>query len=412
MIAKFSISDLLVCNHNKISPNSTINIENGIFTNQNQTKNNFSLKNYIAYPGLINAHDHLLGSYFPKVGNGPYLNWKPWDDDLKESSLYQERKNLSVEELYQLGNYRQILSATTTVCDHIPHNVNNQQINKSFIRIIKQYCLAHEISSYELPWGRDHEVEIKEAKAKNIPFITHIEEGFDPESLQGIDILNQKGGVFENSVLVHCISCSIKDISLIAQKKASIVWCPVSNIFMFNKTANIKEFIDQEVNVCLGTDSPMSGAINLLEELKFAKSFFKKEYSADLSDQFLMKMVTTNPAKAFKLDKKLGQIKSGFLADFFLVKENPKHNNCYETLMQSKIENVAAVFKEGAPLFFQEELKELLPLKDLKEKYQKVRISSGDNTINAYLIGAPLALKKKIIKKLNFDKQLPFFPIH
>ena len=82
-----------------------------------------AVDNGILTPGLVNAHDHLLGNYYPKVGNGPYLNWLPWDNDLKSAPVYQERQQIENRDLYLLGSYRNLLSGVTTVSDHIPHFV-------------------------------------------------------------------------------------------------------------------------------------------------------------------------------------------------------------------------------------------------------------------------------------------------
>ncbi|HPI22395.1 MAG TPA: hydrolase, partial [Spirochaetota bacterium] len=54
----------------------------------------FDAGDTVLAPGLINAHDHLLGTYYPKVGNGPYENWLPWDNDLKSALVYEERQQI------------------------------------------------------------------------------------------------------------------------------------------------------------------------------------------------------------------------------------------------------------------------------------------------------------------------------
>ncbi|XP_060085289.1 5-methylthioadenosine/S-adenosylhomocysteine deaminase-like [Ylistrum balloti] len=371
--------------------------------------NPLDFKNCIAYPGLFNAHDHLLGTYLPRVGRGPYLSWKPWDDDLKTSDLYQERSMLTNAHIYQISYYRQILSGVTTVCDHIPHIVHKDFLGGSFVRIIKEYCLAHEISSYELKWGDDHKVEIERAKKKNIPFITHLEEGFDEESKQGTEILHRKKGIFKNSVLVHCVSCSLEDIKLIAKQKASMVWCPNSNYYMFNQTAKIKDFIEQGVNVCLGTDSPMSGSVNLFAELQFAQKTYQKLYGSKISPKLLFKMITINPAKAFRLDQQLGTIEEGKLADILILKKS-KEVDPYKKVVNANTEDIEMLWKEGVPLYFKEEYYSKLP-KAILQNYEKVCLESKGGKITAYLIGKPHLLKKKINESVNFKKELEFIPI-
>jgi len=133
------------------------------------------------FPALINIHDHLRGNYLPRVGPKPdtfYLNWLPWDNDLKSSPTYAERSNLTVPELYLLSAYKNLFSGVVTVNDHFPHELNNELLPALPIRAFKEYCLAHECSSFDLKWGDGIEIEHERAKKNNWPFITHLEEGF------------------------------------------------------------------------------------------------------------------------------------------------------------------------------------------------------------------------------------------
>lgn len=408
----FTLNSLIVCNPDKIKTKQQLNLVNGKITYKQPPKNScvLDLKDCIAYPGLFNAHDHLLGTYLPRVGKGPYLCWKPWDDDLKYSDLYQERSMLSNTQIYQLSDYRQILSGVTTVCDHIPHVVHKDFLNQSLIRIIKEYCIAHEISSYELKWGDAHEIEIKKAKDKNIPFITHLEEGFDEESKRGAEILHKKKGIFKNSVLVHCISCSKEDIQLISKQKASMVWCPNSNLYMFNQTTDIEEFIKRGVNICLGTDSPMSGSINLFEELKVAQKIYLKLYKKKISPQLLFKMITINSARAFKLDHQLGSIEENKLADVLIIKNSKPELNPYQRIINANIDDIEILFKESIPLYFKEEYHAAMPKKILPF-YEKIDLRINQKTITSYLIGKPKKLKSLIDENITFKKELEFIPI-
>ena len=297
----FAFKNASICNADRVETKVDFWIDNGKFRFDTAAQKQIDLSNYYCYPGLFNAHDHMMGNYFPKVGNGPYMSWKAWDEDLKNAKVYKERSKLSVEDIYELATFRNIISGVTSICDHIPHIINDQFIEKSNIRIVEQYCLAHEMSSYELKWGDDHAVEIKNAREKDIPFITHMEEGFDEESLRGINILEKKNGLFNRAVLVHCIGCDQKDIEKIANANASMVWCPHSNLFMFNKTANIREFLIHEVNVSLGTDSPMSGSINILAELKTAKETYKHMYGKNLSSKIFDENDYTSPCHCLQV---------------------------------------------------------------------------------------------------------------
>ena len=41
------------------------------------------------------------------------------------------------------------------------------------------------------------------------------------------------------------------DLDLVKECGASCVWCCDSNMFMFNKTTNIKMLLDKKINVCI-----------------------------------------------------------------------------------------------------------------------------------------------------------------
>ena len=164
---------------------------------------------YAAFPALINIHDHFNGNYLPKVGPRPgefYVKWLDWEKDLRNSEVVKvERAKTSTEERYFLSAYKNLFSGVVTANDHFPHEWNEPFIPRLPIRVIRNYTLAHESSSYDLKWGEGIEIEHARALKNNFPFITHLEEGFDEESQRGIDILEELGCLDDHTVLIHCI---------------------------------------------------------------------------------------------------------------------------------------------------------------------------------------------------------------
>ncbi len=378
----------------------------GIYNSSSDNKNIIDIGDKIIFPALINAHDHLLGNYYPRVGKGPYINWLPWDNDLKSSPVYAERSKIPPKEIYLLGSYRNILSGVTTVSDHIPHFVNEPYLNILPIRVIKDYTLAHESSNYDLKWGDGIEVEFQKAVENDIPFITHIEEGYDEESKRGIEILLEKNALDEHTVLIHAIALSDDDIKAVAEKRANIVWCPNSNIFMFNRTGNIKKWLENNINVSLGTDSPMSGGLNILDELKFGKKIYKEKYNEEISDDILIKFITINAAKALRVYNKIGSLEKGKIADFIAIEGNV--DSPYTSLVNAELKDISLVVYEGKPLYGNIEYEDYF--KDIygsKKKLYKFKVEKREK------IGIfdPLALLNKIRGLVGFKKELPFLPV-
>ena len=47
-------------------------------------------------PGLINAHDHLQFSLFPRLGSGPYANATEWANDIHHPDRDPVRRHVHV----------------------------------------------------------------------------------------------------------------------------------------------------------------------------------------------------------------------------------------------------------------------------------------------------------------------------
>jgi cytosine/adenosine deaminase-related metal-dependent hydrolase len=352
--------------------------------------------------GLINAHDHLLGTYYPKVGKGPYENWLPWDNDLKSSPVYQERQQIENRDLYLLGAYRNLVSGVTTVSDHIPHFVAEPYYDILPVKALRDYALAHSITSFALAWGEGIEAEYKKAAADDIPFITHIAEGFDHETVKDITTLDKQNGLGDHSVLIHGIAFSEQDMDLIKKKGASVVWCGDSNMFMFNKTTNIKMLLDKKINVCIGTDSPMSGGENLLFEMHFDRKLYKKLYAEELSDEMIYKMVTVNPAKAFRLYDS-GDIREGNIADLVVVRD--RGGSYINSVVSAELKDIMLVVINGMPSYGDVEF---APLFDsLGVKYQNIVLAGKEKII----IGDLKGLLRRISRAVGFKKEYPFMPV-
>ncbi len=367
------------------------------------SKIQIDLNGLLVFPGFINGHDHLLGTYLPRVGDRkPYLNWLAWDNDLKSAPAYAERQQIESNDLYEMGGYRHLLCGVTSVQDHIPHFVRDLFAQNVPIRMIDQYALAHSITSFALKWGESIEKEHARANENDIPFVAHCSEGFDEETIRSVSVLQEKNALSKNTVLIHGIAFSDEDIRLLAENKCNVVWCPASNIYMFDQTAPVKKLIQNGVNVCLGTDSPMSGSINLFEEIYIAKKFYERAYGEKLDNNLLAQMLTSNPAKAFSLHDR-GALKEGNQADFVIINGDSK--DPYRALTEMNYEDIMLVVIGGKPRYADENF---IPLFEaLNIKYQKIKVDGFKKILDGDILG----LLSRIRKSVGFHKTLEFLPV-
>jgi len=374
-------------------------------------KINLKEKSFV-YPSLINTHDHLQGNYRPPVGPKKgqfYLTWLPWDNDLKASDTFKERSNLSREDLYALSGYKCLFSGVTTVNDHFPHQLNSQILPTLPVRAFQEYCLAHESSSYDLKWGDGIEIEHNLAVKNNWPFITHLSEGFDKEAMQSLENLAKIKVLDKNCLFIHCIGFSDEDIKKTAKAGASVSWCGFSNMFMFNVTAKVRKMIEAGVNVTIGTDSSATGSANLLAELKFDRELYRKLYGEDLPAKKIFEMVTSNAAKAFLMQDRIGSLEEGMLGDILVLKA--KEDNPYENLVNADMKDIELLVLEGKPIYGETRFLDLLKgtgkgTNTLPEGYTKITVGKKE----MFVKGDPAGLYKEVRKKVGLKKVLDYLP--
>jgi cytosine/adenosine deaminase-related metal-dependent hydrolase len=360
----------------------------------------------IVYPALINTHDHLQGNYLPPVGPKPgvfYLTWLPWDNDLKASKTFAERSLLGREELYTLSAYKCLFSGVATVNDHFPQAINREILPELPIRAILGYGLAHEASSYDLQWGDGLQIEHRRAVENKWPFITHLSEGFDEESMRGLESLEKLGLLDKHSLLVHCIGFSDEDIARAAKAGASVSWCAASNMLMFNVTAKIRKMLRAGVNVTIGTDSTATGSCNLLAEIKYARELYRKLYGEDLPAKTIFKMCTENAARAFWMDDRIGVLEKGKLADILILKG--KMADPFENLVSACMEDIELLTIEGKPVYGEDRFIELFGGK-LPKGYGEITVGGR----SMFAAGDPASLYRTVRTRMGFKKELSFLP--
>src|SRR5215217_3140138 len=74
----------------------------------------------IAFPGLINSHDHLDFNNFPKLGNRVYNDYIEWGNDIHTADKEEIQKVLNIpkELRVQWSLYKNLLNGITTVVQH------------------------------------------------------------------------------------------------------------------------------------------------------------------------------------------------------------------------------------------------------------------------------------------------------
>ena len=326
------------------------------------------LTGYLLLPGLINAHDHLEFSLFPNLGDGPYENSTQWAEDIHRVSVSLIAQHCGVPKSVRLwwGAIRNLLCGVTTICHHNP--LTRELLDPDFpVRVISKFGWAHSLSmDPNLTRNFDH-------TPPNLPFVLHAAEGVDAKSAQEIFDLDRMQVLNERTVLVHGLALTAKSVSLLNQRGVSLVICPTSNQFLFHCTPS-SAFIHSLDAVVLGSDSPLTCAGDLLDEISFAQT------QIGLDAGLLYEMVTSRSAKVLRLRDGEGHLRPGSVADLIAVRD--QRLSPAKTIAQLTSEQVELVILSGRVQLVGSSLYQRLP-DALKRGLQPLEIDGRQLWIRA-----------------------------
>ena len=320
----------------------------------------------VVMPGLINTHAHIAMSIFRGTFEGcslyTWLNEKIWPIEAK----------LTKEEVYNasmLSILEMISTGTTCVNDHyfmseeIKKALEESKLRAMITRVVmdtdgeeaSKKRIEEFINLYE---NRDKEntliaysvaphglytcsgkllEECKELAIKyNLPIHTHFLESFDEiediKKLHGDEASKVLKKYFDgiHVILAHGVKLNSEDIEILKTMDCSIAHNPISNFRLGCKIADTTKYIQNGINVALGTDGQGSGNnLDMFEAMKIAAlaqgGIHENEERLESKD--IIKMATINGAKLLGLENRIGSIEEGKLADIIIVDISPKLEN-------------------------------------------------------------------------------------
>lgn len=402
--ATFSWRGLTLVTPDKVIPNAGLSVARGRIASLDAGLRHavFDLQGYFAYPGLINAHDHLLGTWWPRVApNRPYRNVYAWLADYEQSPVVQERGRNTTRDVYSLGAYRNLIAGTTTVADHYKRLGEHDFYTQYPIHILHEYGRTW-TTRETTAWGDDIQVEYRRAIRLGQPYIVHIAEGRDDQVAEELDLLQARSAIGRNTLLVHGIALRPQDMALIAAQGSSVCWCPASNLFLYGRTADIPSLLRAGANVALGTDSAMTGSHNLLAELRAARDAYRAQTAANPSPRWLVEMATTRAAYALVLGARRGRIAVGYEADLIIVPD--RGDEPYTTLIESRPSEIALVVRGGVPVYGDQTFYDLFA--QLTPTFTPISVSGRPKLIAGDLPELLHRLSQNVGRTLDF----PFLP--
>lgn len=171
------------------------------------------------------------------------------------------------------------------------------------------------------------------AERHRVPCVTHVLETRTQAIASEIEYgetlvahMARLGCLTPRTVLIHGVWVTDEDITAIAESGATVVHNPTSNLRLGSGVAPVRKLLDAGVRLALGTDGiSTNDSLNLLLEMRLAGCLHNikgQPHEQWLDAHEVFSMATIGGAQAVGLDRDLGLIEPGMLADLTLLDAN------------------------------------------------------------------------------------------
>ena len=352
--------------------NADIKIENNIINkieeNIKPEKNEkvIDATNKVVMPGLINTHAHIAMSIFRGTFEGcdlyTWLNEKIWPIEAKltKEDVYNATM-LSIAEMISTGTtcvndhyffseeIRKALEeskmravTTRVLMDTDGKEASDKRIEE-FIKLYESRNKEDELITYSVAphglytcSGEVLETAKKLAEKYNLPihihFLESISEIEDIKRIHNMTAAEVIKKYFSNLhlILAHGVKIDEKTLETLKNMNCGISHNPISNLRLGCKIADTTKYLQNGLNVALGTDGQGSGNnLDMFETMKIAGLIQGgiHENEEKISAKDVIKMATLYGARLLGLEDKIGSIEEGKQADLIIVDISEKLDN-------------------------------------------------------------------------------------
>ncbi len=352
----------------------------------------------ILAPGLINTHTHAAMSLFRGIADDKKLQ-----DWLNNYIFPAESKNVSPDFVRwgtRLGCLEMLLGGTTTFTDMyyfedvvaevakeagmrgvlgetiIKFPVADNKTPNDALQFTEKYLQRFHDDSLVVPAVAPHALYTNSdetlmacralANKYKAPLLIHLSEtkqenddALNARHMTPTKVLDTLGVLTGRTVAAHCVWVDDADLAILKSRGTGIAHCPSSNMKLASGVAPVVRMLALDLPVGLGPDGPAgsNNDFNLFEEMDLAA---KLQKVITLNPEVLpasasLEMATIRGARALGMEKEIGSLESGKLADLIMVRiDRPNAVPLYDAVSQMvyalKANDVRDVMVNGKPV--------------------------------------------------------------
>jgi hypothetical protein len=306
------------------------------------------------------------------LGNKTYNNYTEWGGyihkNFKDEIASVLRVPLVLREKW--GVYKNLVCGVTTVVNHGEKSV----IKNAPITVFENTACLHSVQ-----FEKDWKIKLNRFFNRSLPVSIHVGEGIDELAATEIDQLIKWNLLRKQLVGIHAVAMTQAQ----ARKFEAIVWCPESNYFLLNKTAEVNR-LKKSTRILFGTDSTLTANWDIWRHIRTAHKTEK------LTAEELFGALTTTAAAVWKLNT--GEIAIGRNADLVVSKTRMKENNLDSFLAVRPADLLVVMHCGKIRLFDETLLPQMLELN--LDKFSKIYIDGTSKYVEGDLPGLIAQIKE------------------
>jgi cytosine/adenosine deaminase-related metal-dependent hydrolase len=289
-------------------------------------------------PGFINAHEHLHRNHFSRIGRPPYPDAYAWGADIHahDADTIRRAREVDRRDALLFGALKNLVSGVTTV---VHHDAWEPAFDDRFPLRVVPVRTVHSL-------GTDRARAAEQPEHATTPLCMHLAEGTTPDMAEEVREADRLGLLDDRLIAVHLVGVDPRGVDLLAARRVAAAWCPSSNEFLFGRTAPAE--LLERLDVVIGSDSMLTGAGTLLDEIRHARGL------GMLDDGQILDGVGRMAASKLRIDEP--SLTPGARADVLLLGRSPFEATC---------EDVRLVIAGGIPRIADERYAELFDLLDV-----------------------------------------------
>lgn len=311
-------------------------------------------------PGLINTHEHITyANNDPATDTGErYEHRHQWRRGLDGHTEIDVPGGANSDQV-RFGELRFLLSGATSLvgsgsASGLLRNLDRN--DKEGLDVPSVHFETFPLSDSDgtmISSGCGYEdIDSQTSIEADLAYLPHVSEGINNAARNEFVCVSGSPGedlLQHHSSFIHGVGLEAQDYVDMANDGTSLIWSPRSNIVLYGNTAQVTIAARAGVNIALGTDWVASGSMNMFRELQCAAQLNDDHFDGFFTRRDLWTMVTGGAARSLGMEKVLGTLREGLVADVAIFDASTL--DAHAAVVDGAIDGVHLVLRGGEPLY-------------------------------------------------------------